>query len=544
MIEQRVKAKLTRAANPFYRYNVLIEALPDYERYNNESVLSCMHEDNPQLMQDPRAMSLMDAEQKISLLKTCLASVFVALPRHMFLFRTIDDLIRVGYLRRKPLDRRALYEASIRYDHNGEPINFDKEKEPQGSPDESGEPLIEGYEYAEPGAPKYVADKNKATPCLGGTTPAVSLIGWSGIGKTYSINRILSLYPQVIEHPRGDITLAFTQVVWLKVECPSKTSPKSLCTAILQELDDIVGTSYREQITQRMTLDHVRHITVKALKTYYVGLLIIDEIQNIIGQDQQTVFFNFIVELTNTIKSSLMFVGTPKIEKFLNKDFRTKRRFCSAGALNWGPLSIIGKEPIGSEFSIFFKGLNKYNLVGDLTPEQSNELMNEFFNCSQGISDILVKLFFLTQIQCLLRGVPLSTQAVRNTFDMYFGSMKPVIEAVKNKNYSYLEKYSDLAMTEEEYEQHAGEALAQLEEKINSQSAKLQTPDEAAHEALSEGAQALAEKMNNMLKEYKEISGDNSLELVELFTSKLMEDPNFAFPQATELVLALSKNKR
>ncbi|WP_420768601.1 hypothetical protein ACNR9V_01050 [Parageobacillus thermoglucosidasius] len=52
-------------------------------------------------------------------------------------------------------------------------------------------------------------------------TTGFTIIGYSGIGKTTSIERVLSLYPQVIKHSYYKKKhLNFIQVPWLKVDCP------------------------------------------------------------------------------------------------------------------------------------------------------------------------------------------------------------------------------------------------------------------------------------------------------------------------------------
>ena len=49
------------------------------------------------------------------------------------------------------------------------------------------------------------------------TATGFALIGISGIGKTTAIERVLSLYPQMIVH---QTPLNLYQLVWLKLDCP------------------------------------------------------------------------------------------------------------------------------------------------------------------------------------------------------------------------------------------------------------------------------------------------------------------------------------
>ena len=60
------------------------------------------------------------------------------------------------------------------------------------------------------------------------TAKSLAFIGCSGSGKTSSLNRILGAYPQLIYHPQYN----FTQIVFLKIDCPHDGSLKNLCLQI------------------------------------------------------------------------------------------------------------------------------------------------------------------------------------------------------------------------------------------------------------------------------------------------------------------------
>nr|WP_264317504.1 AAA family ATPase [Acidithiobacillus concretivorus] len=83
------------------------------------------------------------------------------------------------------------------------------------------------------------------------TAEGFALIGTSGAGKSTGINRILSYYPQVIEHQEP---FSLQQVVWLKLDCPHQGSPKQLCIHFFQELDMILGTRTFAQFGRSRTL--------------------------------------------------------------------------------------------------------------------------------------------------------------------------------------------------------------------------------------------------------------------------------------------------
>lgn len=69
-------------------------------------------------------------------------------------------------------------------------------------------------------------------PTANSTARSLAFIGCSGSGKTTTLNKVLSTYPQVIYHSE----LNFTQIVYLRVDCPHDGSLKSLCLHFLEQL--------------------------------------------------------------------------------------------------------------------------------------------------------------------------------------------------------------------------------------------------------------------------------------------------------------------
>src|SRR5204862_2347512 len=129
--------------------------------------------------------------------------------------------------------------------------------------------------------------------------------------------RLLNLYPQVIfHHSHHGNAFSFVQLVWLKLECPSDGSTKSLCLNFFQALDDLFDTNHLQNYgrhgkatTEQMILDMARLASLHA-----IGVLVIDEIQHLSnaksgGSEKMLSFF---VELVNKIGVPVILVGTYK----------------------------------------------------------------------------------------------------------------------------------------------------------------------------------------------------------------------------------------
>ena len=163
------------------------------------------------------------------------------------------------------------------------------------------------------------------------------VLGVSGVGKTTSVENVLSLFPQVISHTvfRG-IPFKKEQLVWLKVDCPPDGTPKGLCSAILQGIDSALDTDYTEQILRnRMSKDVLLIKVSKLIRDLYLGILIIDDIQNLCGA-KETVsdeLLSFMVSLANNLRIPVIMVGSPKILRLLQREFQQAKRASGEGEI-------------------------------------------------------------------------------------------------------------------------------------------------------------------------------------------------------------------
>ena len=110
-----------------------------------------------------------------------------------------------------------------------------------------------------------------------------SVLGVPGIGKTSTIRRALETLPQVIEHTEYMGQPFFCkQVLYLRVECPSDCSVKTLALNLVAVLDRAIGSDYLHQLISLRSIAASAVATqVKILcMTHHVGLLLVDEIQN------------------------------------------------------------------------------------------------------------------------------------------------------------------------------------------------------------------------------------------------------------------------
>lgn len=150
-----------------------------------------------------------------------------------------------------------------------------------------------------------------------------SLLGAPGMGKTETINRVLRNIPKVIVHESYfDKKLNQIQIPYIRIQCPSNKSPKAACIQILHELDSILGTDYTDGKRLRsVNIDMMICKISQLCMRFHVGIILIDEIQNILRMNENAVaskesFISFMVELSNKTGVGIVSVGTPEVERF------------------------------------------------------------------------------------------------------------------------------------------------------------------------------------------------------------------------------------
>lgn len=382
-----------------YRNNPLLEALPPI--WDDKTVAK-------KLASNPR-FNISERELPVHLRMHCVQRIsrdfFRPLSRHLELQQSLSRLIRDGYVGRNPLTpnyafraRKDAYELIMKGNTNGYPVN---------------------------------------TP----TSAGFALVGISGIGKSSSLMRILQMYPQVILHRKykGQDMPAPYQIVWLKMDCPHDGSIRGLCLNFLLAVDSLVGTKYYKKNTTKTT-DELLPIMAQAAAVHCLGVLVIDEIQNLqeAKDDRAAQMLNFFVQLVNTIGLPVILVGTYKALPALNGEFRNARRNSGQGDATWHPFK---KD---EEWEWLLQGIWKYQWT-DKKAELTPEFINVMFDESQGISDIAIKLFMLTQWRALDKEIEqITPEMVRSVARDRFTLIKPALEALRSGKKQQIQKFADI----------------------------------------------------------------------------------------------------
>lgn len=305
--------------------------------------------------------------------------------------------------------------------------------------------LRHGYVSRNPRLPEYNRGLNGIQD-IRSTASSMTLMGFSGIGKTTAIERILSLYPQVILH---EYPLSFMQVVWLKLNCPHDGSLKSLCMDFFLKMDQILGTNYFGKFgSRRNSISSMVTTMGQIARLHCIGAIVIDEIQHLLAtrDNNSEKMMNFFVTLINEVGVPIILIGTMRAKSVLQQDFRQARRGSGQGDMVWQQMK---KD---DDWDLLIESLWEYQWIQHRT-SLTDELNETLYEESQGIIDIAVKLFALAQGRGIETGAEKITKAaIQQVAKDDLKLVQPMLKALKDGKTSELKKYADIIpMDIEEY---------------------------------------------------------------------------------------------
>lgn len=242
-----------------------------------------------------------------------------------------------------------------------------------------------------------------------------ALLGTAGLGKTTTIRRCLSLMPQVIAHEKYMGRAFFCkQVLWLFCECPSDASAKTMSYNIVRALDQAVGSNHLDYLLRmRSTASSAVATYIKVLcMTYHVGLIVVDEIQNVVVQAQKTnrikPLIRFLTELTNDSATAIYLSGTSLAETVFSSEEYLRRR-------TRGP-RLLPFKPDGA-YRDFLQQLWPYQYTARKAI-LTDKVANQIYDYSGGIPAYITKILEEAQVRAIMDGADmLDTKYIQAAVD-------------------------------------------------------------------------------------------------------------------------------
>ena len=238
----------------------------------------------------------------------------------------------------------------------------------------------------------YRAIRQQSYSGIIGGSDSFTIIGASGIGKSTAISRAISLITgnSVIEVEEPYTTI----IPCLVVQCPFDSSVKGLLLEILRKVDENLGSKYYENAMRVRATTDMLIGSVSQVALNHIGLLIVDEIQNVVNSKHGKSLVGALTQLINNSGISVCMVGTPESALFFEQAMQLARR--SLG-IQYGSMGY------DAYFEEFCDVLFSYQFVRNetiLTPG----IMEWLYEHSAGIISVVVSLVHDAQEIAILSG--------------------------------------------------------------------------------------------------------------------------------------------
>lgn len=157
-----------------------------------------------------------------------------------------------------------------------------------------------------------------------GGSDSFTIIGCSGIGKSSAISRAISL---ITENRIIEIDEPYSKIIpCLVVQCPFDSSVKGLLLEILRKVDEYFGSKYYENALRAKSTTDMLIGSVSQIALNHIGLLIVDEIQNVCNSKNGNSLVGMLTQLINNSGISICMVGTPESSVFFEQAMQLARR--------------------------------------------------------------------------------------------------------------------------------------------------------------------------------------------------------------------------
>ena len=170
----------------------------------------------------------------------------------------------------------------------------------------------------------YKAIRQQEYDSIMGGSDSFTIIGTSGVGKSSAISRAIAL---ITENRIIEITAPYAKIIpCITVQCPWDSSVKGLLLEILRKVDEVLDSNYyanavRARATTDMLIGSVSQVALN-----HVGMLIVDEIQNVCNSKNGKSLVGMLTQLINNSGISIAMVGTPESEIFFQQALQLARR--------------------------------------------------------------------------------------------------------------------------------------------------------------------------------------------------------------------------
>lgn len=225
-----------------------------------------------------------------------------------------------------------------------------------------------------------------------GGSDSFTIIGASGIGKSSAISRAITL---ITENRIIEVENPYTKIIpCICVQCPFDSSVKGLLLEVLRKVDEAIDSNYYQNALRARATTDMLIGSVSQVALNHIGLLVVDEIQNVCSSKNGKSLVGMLTQLINNSGISICMVGTPESAVFFEQAMQLARR--SLG-LRYDVMEY------GNSFKMFCEVLYSYQYVKQRT-EITDAIMEWLYEHTSGNISVVVSLLHDAQEIAILNG--------------------------------------------------------------------------------------------------------------------------------------------
>ena len=292
--------------------------------------------------------------------------------------------------------------------------------------------------------------KQEYSGILGGSD-SFTILGVSGIGKSSAISRAVQLLTndRIIETKQPYRKILPCVVV----QCPFDSSVKGLLLEIIRVVDEQLDGSYYPKTTSVRATTDMLIGSVSNILLNHVGILIVDEIQNVAISKNGRNLLGVLLQLINCSGVSICMVGTPECQDFFTQAMQLARR--SLG-LQYESMKY------GAEFVNLCEILFQYQYVQHKT-ELDDATVRWLYEHSNGNVSSVVTLLHDAQEIAILEGKEiLNMETLNAAFQSRMKMLHSYIAPSKRSQTSRQKKSAEIKFSQQEVKEPVDISVASL----------------------------------------------------------------------------------
>ena len=270
-----------------------------------------------------------------------------------------------------------------------------------------------------------------------GGSDSFTIIGASGIGKSSAISRAITL---ITENRVIEVENPYTKIIpCICVQCPFDSSVKGLLLEILRKVDETIDSKYYQNALRARTTTDMLIGSVSQVALNHIGLLVVDEIQNVCNSKNGKSLVGMLTQLINNSGISICMVGTPESAVFFEQAIQLARR--SLG-LRYDVMEY------GTDFRNFCEIVFSYQYVKQKT-EITDGIMEWLYEHTSGNISVVVSLIHDAQEIAILNGKEvLDLEALQEAYKQRLSMLHGFIHMEQKRQTSKAKKKVSVTVTD------------------------------------------------------------------------------------------------